>query len=70
MTYNTTTTAPAHMLAAGTVIADGAGDLYRVDRVEVEGGDVLAWIGPEPIRYYADEAVEVVPAWEAALLGV
>lgn len=72
-TYNTTNTAPAFMLAAGTVAVDAAGNPWVIARVGVDevDGDILAYFSNENnecMRFYANEAVTVMPAWEYALL--
>lgn len=65
-----TNTAPAFMLRVGDVYADRAGDLWTVTSTVVDEGDVLVSVNgsTEHTRFYANEAVTVVPAWEAALL--
>lgn len=69
MSYNTNT-APAFLIVAGTTIVDGAGNRWSPVRVEVEGGDVLAYHSDtEYVRFGANEAVEVLAPWEAELLA-
>ena len=72
-TYNTTNTAPAFMLAAGTVAVDAAGNPWVVARVGVDevDGDILAYfnnVNEEHMRFYPTQAVTVMPDWEYALL--
>ena len=69
---NTTNTAPAYMLAAGTVAVDGAGSPWVIARVGVDevDGFVLAYFNNENnehMRFHPHEAVRVMSDWEYQL---
>lgn len=72
-TYTATNTTPAYMLAPGTVAVDGAGNPWVIARVGVDevDGDILAYFSNESdecMRFYNNQSVTVMPAWEYALL--